>query len=133
MNRLRSPSRATFLVVLACAVLAAQAAGAQTAAAPQSDAAVKAIGLDFDRFLRDVDPLRASDEGDRDALRRLPDVSRTTELARKGVLTALRERLERLDPATLSDSAALDHSLLVYVIGQRIEEIDLDLNRIAFR
>lgn len=124
--------RALLIVLCACGALTAQWVRAQTVS-PGSESALLEIGRDFDRFLRDADPLRASLEGDRNAMRRMPDVSRATELIRLRVLTGLSERLVQLDAERMSQAAALDHALLKYLIKRRLEEIDLDVSRIAFQ
>jgi uncharacterized protein (DUF885 family) len=120
------------VVLCACGALTAHVVNARPVSTG-SESALREIGVEFDRFLHDADPLRASQEGDRDALRRLPDVSRATERVRRGVLAQLSERLIQVDATRMSEAAALDHALLTYLIKQRIEEIDLDLSRIAFQ
>jgi uncharacterized protein (DUF885 family) len=125
-------SRCAFIALCGWGTLTAHIVCAQTAST-DDEPALREIAAEFDRFLRDADPLRASQEGDRDALRRMPDVSRAAELNRRALLAGLRDRLVHLDAVRMSQAAALDHALLTYLINQRVEEIDLDLSRIAFQ
>ena len=74
---------------------------------------VAAIARDFDAHTRILDPVRAGQRGDRDALRRWPDNSPAAVAARNARLLAFRDRLRALDPAALPREAALTHALMV--------------------
>jgi uncharacterized protein (DUF885 family) len=130
---MRGPRSNLLLIALcACAAVLPPAARAQTESS-SADSRLTQIIQEFDRLHREADPMRAAQEGDRTALRRLPDVSRQAEQTRLHTLNGLREQLAGVNAEQLSPAAALNHALLTYLIGQRIEETTLDLNRIAFQ
>ena len=70
-------------------------------------------------------------EGDREALSRLPDVSRAFELAQEPVLKAFADRLAAIDPATLGDEDRLNHAFLGRVLQRSLARIPLDTDRIG--
>ena len=51
-------------------------------------AALDALLVDYEAYLRQVDPIGSGMDGDRAALSRLPDASRAGELARRAPLNA---------------------------------------------
>ena len=91
------------------------------------------IIADYERFERTADPITAGQEGDREALRRLPDVRQETEQAQRRELTALGERLARVDARQLSADSKLNHALLTREIGESVEQAGYDFGRIAFQ
>ena len=122
----------------AVAILAAAAAPAAAYPAPvQAEAARNAenpalasVLADYEAYLRAVDPISAGMEGDRDALARMPDGSRTFEVAQEPVLKGFADRLAAIDPAGLSDEDRLNHNFLTYVIQRSRARISLDTGRI---
>lgn len=110
------------LMLLACN------AGAQTA-----ETSLQQVIADFERFSRQVDPITAGQEGDRDALRRLPDARPEAEQEQHKQLVAFAERLAKIDAQQLSGEAALNHALLTHMVKESIEETAFDFNRIAFQ
>lgn len=68
-------------------VAVAQTPPAAVAATP-ADAALNALIADYETYLKAVDPLSASGEGDVEAMGRLPDLSRRFELAQRAPLEA---------------------------------------------
>jgi uncharacterized protein (DUF885 family) len=114
------------LACLALIVVAVQA-GAQNAAS-----SLQQVIADYERFNRQVDPLSAGQEGDREALRRLPDVRPETEQAERKQLIAFDERLAKIDAQQLSAEAAVNHALLTRILKQSIAEAGFDFSRIAF-
>ncbi len=75
----------------------------------------------YERISRHYDPITSSGEGDRAALRLLPDVSRETQLAERTDLAALQAQLERHIPATgLSDEDAINRAFLLRVVASRL-------------
>jgi uncharacterized protein (DUF885 family) len=118
--------RAVFCLSLL--LLLASHAGAQTAAS-----SLQQVIADYERFSRQVDPISAGQEGDRDALRRLPDVRPEAEQAQRKQLVALGERLAKIDAQQLSGDAALNHALLTRIVKESIEETSFDFSRIAFQ
>jgi uncharacterized protein (DUF885 family) len=103
-------------------------AGAQTA-----ESSLQQIIADYETFNRQVDPLSAGAEGDREALRRLPDVRPETEQADRKQLVVFGERLAKIDAQQLSGEAALNHALLTSIVKESTEEIEFDFSRIAFQ
>ena len=115
------------LACLSLALMAVQA-GAQTA-----ESSLQQIIADYETFNRQVDPLSAGAEGDREALRRLPDVRPETEQADRKQLVVFGERLAKIDAQQLSGEAALNHALLTSIVKESTEEIEFDFSRIAFQ
>ena len=115
------------LACLSLALMAVQA-GAQTA-----ESSLQQIIADYETFNRQVDPLSAGAEGDREALRRLPDVRPETEQADRKQLVVFGERLAKIDAQQLSGEAALNHALLTSIVKESTEEIGFDFSRIAFQ
>jgi uncharacterized protein (DUF885 family) len=109
-------------------VLVALHAGAQTA-----DESLQRVIADYERFQRQYDPLSAGAEGDREALRRLPDATPEAEQAQRQQLVAFGERLGAIDARQLSGESALNHTLLTRIVKESIEEAGFDFGRIAFQ
>ena len=103
-------------------------AGAQTA-----DESLQRVIADYERFQRQYDPLSAGAEGDREALRRLPDATPEAEQAQRKELVAFGERLGAIDARQLSGESALNHTLLTRIVKESIEETGFDFGRIAFQ
>jgi uncharacterized protein (DUF885 family) len=103
-------------------------AGAQSA-----DSSLQQIIADYETFSRQVDPLSAGAEGDREALRRLPDVSPAADQANRKQLVGFGERLAKIDAQQLSGEAALNHALLTSIVKESIEELGFDFSRIPFQ
>lgn len=87
---------------------------------------------EYEQLIRKDDPVSAGLEGDRDALRRLPDVRLETQLAVGTQLKAIADRLARIDASRLPDEAALNHLLLSGVVATHAEQTAFDLPRIPF-
>jgi uncharacterized protein (DUF885 family) len=98
-----------------------------------AEAALGRIIADYERILKLIDPVTAGLDGDRDALRRLPDPRRETEIARSRELAALGERLAAIQTTDLSPESVLNHRLLTRVVAEAIEEVPFDFGRIAFQ
>lgn len=108
-------------------------AQAAEAAAPSAEAAELArVIADYEAFDRARDPFTAGFEGDREALSRLPDVSRAAELAQVPALQAFAARLGAIDPARLGDEDRLNHAFLSRVVTRELRAIELDGGRLAF-
>jgi uncharacterized protein (DUF885 family) len=122
---MRTISRAFACLLL---VLVALQAGAQSA-----ESSLQQIIADFETYSRQEDPYSSGAEGDREALRRLPDVRPEAVQANRKRLVAFGDRLARIDARQLSDEAALNHALLTRIVKESIEEIGLDLDRIPFQ
>ncbi|WP_291833643.1 DUF885 family protein [Brevundimonas sp.] len=122
-------------LLAACAAPAFAEIGAQTPAQPAAtrnaqDPALAALLNDYEVYLRSVDPISAGMEGDRDALRRLPDASRAFEVAQEPALKGFADRLAAIDPARLNDEDRLNHAFMAYVIKRARDRIPLDTGRI---
>jgi len=97
-----------------------------------SDATLTTLIGEYEQLIRKDDPVSAGQEGDRDALRRLPDVRPETQQAYGKQLKSITDRLSRIDVAQLSGEPALNHMLLTNVVATHAEQISYDLTRIAF-
>ncbi|WP_428059707.1 DUF885 domain-containing protein [Brevundimonas sp.] len=97
-----------------------------------ADAALNALVADYETYLKAVDPFSASGEGDVEAMGRVPDLSRTFELAQRSPLEGFVRRLDAIDPASLSHAGAINHAFLLYSLKRSIEGLDYDTGRLAF-
>ena len=105
-------------------------ASAQDSAA---EAALASAISDYERILKLADPITAGLDGDRDALRRLPDPRRETELARSRELAEIGGRLAQIDSRDLSAASRLNHQFLSRLISEAVEQTAFDFDRIAFQ
>jgi uncharacterized protein (DUF885 family) len=124
----------TKLCIVHCLLIAATAIAA-TARAQDNPAETELarIVADYERFERTADPVTAGQEGDREALRRLPDARPETEQAQRKQLSALGERLARVDAQQLNPESKLNHALLTREISESVEAMGYDLERIPFQ
>lgn len=83
----------------------------------------------YEQVDRRFDPLSAGSEGDRAALRLLPNASPQARDALRAELERLKADLERLDTRRLSGEAALNHRLLLRQVNQQIESLGFDRRR----
>jgi uncharacterized protein (DUF885 family) len=102
-------------------------AGAQTA-----EDSLQQVIADYERFIRELDPISAGQEGDRAALRRLPDVRPEAEDAQRQRLTSFSQRLVKIDAARLAGESVVNHQLLTRIVKESIEELGFDFARIPF-
>jgi uncharacterized protein (DUF885 family) len=109
-------------LLLSCSVVSAQT--------PESS--LSALIEEYEQLIRKDDPVSAGQEGDREALRRLPDVRPETQAANAKQLKSIGERLAAIDASGLSEDAALNHQLLTGVVVLHSEQLTLDLPRIPF-
>ena len=72
---------------------------------------------EYEQLIRKDDPISAGQEGDREALRRLPDVRPETQQAIAKQLQGISERLAAIDVSNLPEDAALNHQLLTSVVA----------------
>jgi uncharacterized protein (DUF885 family) len=98
-----------------------------------SERALAGIVADYERLLKQIDPVTAGLDGDREALRRLPDPRRETEIARGRELAGIRERLAGIPRAELSADSALNYNLLQHLVAEGLEQVPFDFDRIAFQ
>ncbi|MFL6574998.1 MAG: DUF885 domain-containing protein [Povalibacter sp.] len=116
-------------VVLVIAGLVSCSAGAQS---EDAEHALSAAIADYETLLRQIDPITAGFEGDREALTRMPDVSPEAEARSKHQLETLAVRLKMIEPSQLSPESSLNHLLLTRTIALAIEESGYDLARMPF-
>ncbi|MGE0828277.1 MAG: DUF885 family protein [Hyphomonadaceae bacterium] len=98
----------------------------------RAEAQLQQAMRDYEQILREADPITAGQDGDRAALRRLPDVRPETLTARRAQLQAIHNRLTRIDASRLSGDGPLNHALLVEATAMAAEELGYDFERIAF-
>lgn len=114
------------------AVLAQTTPQVAAQAAQPGDARLNGLIADYETYLKAVDPFSASGEGDVEAMGRVPDLSRSFELAQRAPLEGFVHRLEAIDPASLSHAGAINHAFLLYSLKRSIEGLDYDTGRLAF-
>lgn len=78
------------------------------------------------------DPVQAGSDGDRKALRHLPNASAARNLVDVTETRKLMARYKALDSANLHGENLLNHRLLGYILGQRLMLVDYDTSRIPF-
>jgi uncharacterized protein (DUF885 family) len=127
-------SRSTTLIAAVTAALLALGASLAAPAFAQAggDAEIAAVVADYERWSRQTDPVTAGQEGDRNALRRLPDVTPAADARARTALRDFQRRLERVDGAALSSEAALNRAFLLRVIGDGLASIEFDEARMPF-
>ena len=111
------------------AAVALAAASTPALGQQRGNRALATVITAYEQMARRYDPLTSASEGDRAALRLMPDGSRENELRQRAELVALKARLERVPTRSLNEEDALNRSYLMRVIDQTIEAIDLDFGR----
>lgn len=91
-----------------------------------------AIVEEYERLLKQIDPISAGQEGDREALERWPDDSVEAGARTRAVLERLALQLADIDASQLEAESSLNHALLVSEIALSIERFEHDLQRVAF-
>jgi uncharacterized protein (DUF885 family) len=116
--------------LLISAALLTASGNAQTA--DDAEARLRAVIAEHERLSKQMDPVAAGQEGDREAMRRLPDVRPETDRKNRAALMDLSNRLAAIDVRQLGEDSVLNHVLLAQLIEQAIEISRFDLERIAF-
>lgn len=98
-----------------------------------AETALRAVIADYEQLDRAMDPITAGGEGDRDALRRLPDVTPAAQARWREGLLAIEKRLAAIDVSTLAQESQLNYTLLLRAVHQSAEEVTFDFDRIAFQ
>jgi len=137
MTRPAATGLAVILLATATPFVAAQAHERHTSppvtgVAAVSDTRLSSLLADYEAFLKANDPISSGLEGDQAAKSRLPDISRSAELARRAPLEALKSRAEAIDQSGLSSEDSLNRDFLVWVLDRSIRAIDFDSSRLAF-
>jgi uncharacterized protein (DUF885 family) len=115
----------------ACLIIALHTAA--VAQSPnEAEAELAHVIAEYERLIKLADPVSAGQDGDREALRRLPDARRETELAMAGEFAAAADRLKRIDSSALSPDSALNHLYLSRLTAEAVEEAQFDFGRIPF-
>lgn len=115
--------------ILASGALLLVAASGPALAQPRGDTRVAAVVTAYEQLSRRFDPITSASEGDRAALRLLPDASPQAQAALRAGLVDLRARIERIPAAHLSDEDSLNRAYLLRVVNEQIEGIDFDQGR----
>ncbi|MGH8174916.1 MAG: DUF885 domain-containing protein [Steroidobacter sp.] len=123
--------RALFALLCASGLLHATNVIAQ-AAGPAAESELAGAIADYERLIKIADPITAGQDGDREALRRLPDPRRETEQAMAREFAAIGERLSRIRAGELPAESALNHMFLSRLVAEAVEEVEFDFGRIAF-
>ena len=110
----------------------AEPASAAPAGAPAELAAWTRVVADYEAHERRESPVEAGREGDRDALRRLPDIGAAADARRLATMRQFAARIAAIDPARLSPDEAFNHAFLQRVVDERIEGAGFDGARFAF-
>lgn len=103
-----------------------------SAAEPAAASRFAAIVEEYERLLKQIDPISAGQEGDREALERWPDDSVEAGARTRAVLERLALQLADIDASQLEPESSLNHALLVSEIALSIERFEHDLQRVAF-
>jgi uncharacterized protein (DUF885 family) len=111
-----------FALLLSCSLSLAQS----------PEASLSTLIDEYEQLIRKDDPVSAGQEGDREALRRLPDARPETQQAIAKQLKSIGERLATIDVSSLSEDAKLNHQLLTGVVATHTEQLTFDLPRIPF-
>lgn len=119
------------LLLLCCVLCLPALLHAQAQPDAAEDALARVIA-DHERLDRIRDPLTAGQEGDLEALARLPDVRPESEHKLHEEFMALGKRIDAIDAQQLSAESRLNHALLKRSVDLLIEEYGYDLSRIAF-
>lgn len=97
------------------------------------------VGANIDRIIADMqkhdlstNPIQAGNEGDRRALRHLPDASLSAHLASSRFSRSLLNRYKAVDASGLHGENKLNYQLLGYVLEQRLAFADYDTSRLSF-
>jgi uncharacterized protein (DUF885 family) len=112
-----------------CALLVGVTLGVPIVAAADDMAS---IVRDFDSHMRILDPVRAGQRGDREALRRWPDNSSAAVEERRQRLLGFRARLAALQAGKLSQPDALNHALITDRVDVALAGLVFDEERIPF-
>jgi len=116
---------------LALALCALALTAAPAAAQSRGERALNRLLAEHEQIERRFDPITSGQWGDDAALARLPDFSPAAVEAYRAELAALRPRVAAVNARQLSDSAALNRTLLLRSIDDTLESISLDRGRLG--
>lgn len=96
------------------------------------DRPLNALVADYEAYALADDPIKASGEGDRDALSRLPDVTPAADAARTRALKSFQARLTAIGEAGLSEEARLNRVFLAWTLDRQVQGLAFDEARMPF-
>jgi uncharacterized protein (DUF885 family) len=96
------------------------------------DKPLNTLVAEYEAYAMADDPITAGGEGDRAALSRLPDVTPAADAARTKTLKAFQARLTGIDPAGLSEDAALNRAFLAWTLDRQVRSLAFDEARMPF-
>ena len=91
-----------------------------------------ALIAEYERLERRADPVTSAQQGDIEALARLPDVTPAAARARRDALAELRARLSRIDANSLSGEDSLNRAFMLRQLDDQIASLDFDEARSPF-
>jgi uncharacterized protein (DUF885 family) len=106
----------------------AASAGSQSLA----ESALARVIVEHEKLIREADPVTAGQEGDLEALRRLPDVGLEALQTRRKRMMGIADQLMHIPVADLSEASAFNYRYLSWLVKQSLEESGYDLDRISF-
>ena len=133
--------RGLMLAVTLCALVGptgavARETGLQTVpvavANPPFRAPLDALVSDYEAWNTAQNPVSAGQNGDRAALRLLPDVTPAEDARRKTALEGFQARLAAIPAASLDAEGQLNRAFLARIIGDNLSFIAFDTSRFAF-
>jgi uncharacterized protein (DUF885 family) len=123
------------LLAFTAALVWAPLAGAQTpaarAAAAQPSSPLARIIADYEAYDRRENPLTAGQEGDREALTRLPEYTPAANARRRAALEQFRARLAAVPAASLRGEDRTNHAFLSRIVAEALESLSFDTDRLA--
>ncbi len=87
---------------------------------------------DYETYTQQSNPYSAGQEGDKEALRKLPDVSPENTEETQKTIEGFQNRLNAISTHGFTDSDKLNHSLLGFVLAQTNRRMPFDEDRIPF-
>ncbi|NNE57199.1 MAG: DUF885 family protein [Hellea sp.] len=87
---------------------------------------------DYQDYLTGSNPFTAADDGDEEALRKLPDVSPENDQAFQTAIGEFNQRHAAIDVASLTKEDRLNYDLLGFVLNQYSRRLPFDESRVPF-
>lgn len=96
------------------------------------DAALARLIADYERYSLAQDPIEAGQQGDRQALSRLPDHSPAADAARAAALKTFAAQARAIAPGSLSDDGRINREFLSWTLDRRLQSLAFDEARMPF-
>ncbi len=87
---------------------------------------------DYQDFIKSSNPYSAGNDGDEEALRRLPDVSPASDQAFNEAMDRFKTRHAQIDPSNFSENDRLNYDLFGFALNQHSRRAPFDEARIPF-